>query len=601
MTDLSAFRMLSAMSFIVTFATASAADRSAADYIPRDPVAVVSIQQGAGALDALRSWLDVSGVSDSRLARYIVETPQFMQGQIVANGFAASAGMDLWQAVGAALGRETTLAVFHAPGEEPEAIVVSIAAEPAAVARLLELAHGLSGLSRQGAPDPQRSMKIGDQVVFNARPKVWHCFTGTALIATNSERLMRAALGADDKLATDAAFIELRKVAPADAIVVGHADLMRLRQVPGVKAALEKKPREPLPGMLFGGWQQHLRTADTVVVWAQATATGLKVEAKTRGGAALPETHTGYIPADTIQYAWQAQDLPRYLSEIRIERDWRQLFNEREALLSLPAVGDLVQFATNISGVLGGMDFVEDVLGNVRAPTRFLMARCDASDSSIKPSPVLPGFALIMPLRRDLDDLFERKLFAAAQSAVNIVNITGGQQGQPSFLSEVDRYRGYRVLISEYVDPPKNMEMESGASGDALITERPRGSLRYNFMPCVAIAEKQFVVTTSPQLLRDIVDAISARKFMIEKTTQATVDAIELDFATLADLLRDNRDELVINRMLQYARGRADAEREVDAFVEFLRLGRRARLAFETRSDGLCAVAEIAFQRGVAK
>ena len=69
----------------------------------------------------------------------------------------------------------------------------------------------------------------------------------------------------------------------------------------------------------------------------------------------------------------------------------------------------------------------------------------------------------------------------------------------------------------------------------------------------------------------------------------------------MADLLRDNRAELVINRMLQEARTREVAEREIDAFVELLRYGRSLRVALETRKDGLKAVAELDFRAGADK
>ncbi|MCA9243844.1 MAG: hypothetical protein KDA32_07830 [Phycisphaerales bacterium] len=590
-----------AIPILALTALSNAADKSAAEYVPSGAVAAVSLHDGAGSLERLKAWMQRSGVEDARLIQYVVESPQYMQAQIFAAGFAASAKMDLWQAASAILGRDVTIAVFPGSNKEAEAMVVAIASDSAGVARLLEMAHTLTGLTRDGAPDPQRSFKVGDNVVYRAPPKALHCFTGDALIVTNSERLMRVALGSETKLASDAAYRAAEEAAPKDAVVVGYANLAALREIPKLKAALEQKPREPLPGMLVGGWQQHLRSADEVTAWLAPSASGLKLQLATRGGADLPTTHAGYAPTDAVQYEWRPDELPRYLSQIQIERDWGKLFNEREALLSLPAVGDLVRFATNISTILGGMDFVNDVLGNVQAPLRLVMTRCDLSDARVTPSPILPGFALIAPLRPDLDEMFERKLFAAAQSAINIININGGQQGMPSFLSEVDRYRGYRVLFSEYVDPPGTEGMETAAGGEAFVSDKPRGSLRYNFAPCVSIAERQLLVTTSPQLLRDLIDAIDAHKSAPEKASRPTLDAVDLDFATLADLLRDNRAELVINRMLQEARTREVAEREIDAFVELLRYGRSLRVALETRKDGLKAVAELDFRAGADK
>lgn len=566
------------------------AARSAASYLPADALVAIQIQDGDRSIARLRELLEDSPFYDGDGFRRLESNTQFMQARIALAGLAVTAGTDPWNAVGAVLGRDLALAVLPGEPKKPKLLVAMVAREPALIDRLLNAVHALAGLVKNGEPDAGRSREIAGVRVFSASPELHHCRVDDALLVSNSRELLAQALelrkDEAKSLAGSPRFREALAGAGRDASIRAAVDLKALRALIPKDQPLDGPRENPLGGFLFGAWWHTLLNSDSGVAWIEAREGDLKLEARVSASEPLPASHKGFTSAAASKFDWPATKLPRFLSEVRVFRDWLALFGEREALLTTPAVSQLVNFSTTMSTLFGGMDFLNDVLPKLDAPARLILARQDFSVRDIVPSPQLPAFALVVPLKAAAGADFVKKLGSASQMALTLVSLGAAQEGNPSYLIDVDRHNGVKIVYSEFTAPPPT----DGMSMDAPRSEamkphdapqsapaagsrpaRVRGAaVQYNFLPAAAIVANQYVVATSREMLQDVIDVALAHAEDAGAKGAKAVDSWTVDAASLAAILRDNREELIVNRMLEENESKQAAAGTIDLILELL-------------------------------
>ncbi len=578
----------------------------AASLLPPGLPAVIVIRDGDRQVAAFRTLLETLRFSDSPAQRAIDANPGLVQARIGLYGLAAMAGTDPWTGAAALLGRETAIGI-RPGGGKPRVIVAGVARDAKARDRLLDALHRIARLEQDGKPDETRSRMVGDVRVYHAAPELYHCRLGASLVLTNDRELMERCLeqfsAKQPGAAEDESYQAAMRAAPPTAAIAGYVDLAAIRELLGPERIPAAQIGNPLAGFVLGGWWHAIRHADQAVLWAETpTAATLRIELRLRSDTPLPDSHRGFSPAAPTGMTWTATGLPRYMGEISIARDWAALFSEREALLSLTAAAQAVEFSNNLTTLMSQIDFADDLLPIVSGPLRLIAARQDFSAAAFDPTPRLPAFALIAPLRFPDGVGFERRLHSATQVAVSTLSLISAQQGNPPFMIDTDRYRDYRIFTAEYADPhememmrqkmsPDRSDGNGGGAGrgtpetppDAPAASSPTtrlASVRYNFSPAVALIEDQYVIATSRTLLRDIIDAIVAAKDRRATAGQLPVppDRIHLRGPELHALLRENYEELVTNQMLEQDKPRAEAERDIDALLALAAFGEQLSL-----------------------
>lgn len=564
-----------------------AAESETAAYVPDRVVVAATLRDGDRHLQHLREFLDEAGFADSPAYRNLVANPGVLQAQIGLAGIAATAGLDPWGAAGAVLGRELWLGLAPRAGGKPAALLVIAPREPAAFDRLLSVIHSMTGLVVEGKPDPGRSEKVGDVVVFHVNAELHHCRVDNVLLVANDADLLRAALDANrrgaGRLCDLAAWRKARERVPPDAAAWVFVDARRLLAEIGERRELPAQLPNPLGGFLFGGWWHALRSAEQAVAWLELAPRELRLAASIESATALPETHRGYAWNGDAGLGWDASELPAYLSEVVVGRDWSALFAEREALLTLPAAGDLVNFSNTMTTLMGQLDFVDGLLPAVNGPARLILARQDFSGRELIPTPKLPAFALVVPLKMADPVELGRRLQSASQMALTLINADAMQKNEPAFLLDVDRYRDVRMVYAEYPRDASASMMSGPAGGEptppgsAPAATQPRTvGVRYNFAPAAAVVNGAYVVATSRKLLEAIIDrALDARE---ERPTAAGRDRWRVSLRELVAILRDNREELLIQNMLEKDHARAAAEAEIETLLGLLDFGDSAEL-----------------------
>jgi len=547
---------------------------AAIDRVPADAMAIVVFDEPDRRVGEFRALLDQHEFWDTGVAAAMNGDPKFMQARVAMLGLAAACGADPWDAVAAVAGRQIAVGVAPGSGAGPRVIAVAASRKPDLVRRLYDGVAGLAGLHPGGKPDPDRSFKVGDALVLTPAPRVYMSLHGDALIVANDRSWMEFALEArrDDPQGAGASarLREARRAAPESAWAIACADLGAAREL---LVATDRTPEallsNPLAAFLFGGWWLTLRQADAVSLSLSTDATGIHLDVRADAGDAPPESHRGFRPPAARRAAFSAAALSGAVGEIRISREWAALFAEREALLTLPAAGQVVNFSNTLTTLLGGIDFMNDFLPRVDGPARLIAVLQDFSGRAVLPTPRLPAFALVAPLSESAGN-FQQRLLSGAQMAMALLNFDQAQNNRPMMILDMDKHRGQRIYLARYADDyaTGGMNMKPvNAEDDADAPDF--GPVQLNFAPAATVVDNHLVVATSLELCKQIMDALGDAKSAspAEPTGQ---DEFWLDAAGVVAALRENKRELVTNRMLEADRSREDATREIDALLELL-------------------------------
>lgn len=581
----------------------------AIDLLPENAAAALVVRNPDQQLESFRHLLDTYAFDDTKAYQQLMADRELAQGRVVLMGLAAGAGTDAWGLIGAALGREVALGLRPRPDAQPAWILVSLLRDQGLVDRALSGLHAMVGLTQNGRPDPQRSRIVDGVRVFAIDEDFYQCRVDDALILTNDRDTLRAALRCAHKgehsLSQRLHERSAGTQAPQSASAWAFVDLDQFRTRPDGTPQWPSTLNNPLGGLLFGGWYQTLRQADLAFAWATVSDRRLRVETSLRAEGDWPATHRGFTQKPDPQLVWDAHDLPRFLGQISVLRDWAALFAEREALLSLPAASDLVNFSTTLTTLFGGFDFTSDVLPAFSGPTRLVAAGQDFSEAQVLPVPRLPAFALVAPLKPAAIEGLQRRLFSSAQMALSLLNADMAQNRKPTYLIDIERYRNYRTLFTDFSQPAAGSGMRMDATGRAASSNRSaepgdskpasptEAGMRYNFRPAMSVVEGQWIIASSRTLLHDIIDTLVRSKARgPQRPDDHQTWNLDIDGRAVAAILRENRRELVTDQMLDHNLSKQEAERKIDAIFEIAAFARRLRMQVEKTERGYHATAD---------
>ena len=568
--------------------------------LPPQAVAGVVINNPDQLVKRLHAWVEDEASGAAGLLERITNNPQFAQGQVFYMVLAATVGQTGWGLPESLLGGQIAAALVpRGNAQGPGVVLIAGTSNAELLDHVLNRVYQLAGLVRNGEPDPARTHDVdGIRVfAFGEREKNYQCRVGQWTVFANDGELIAGVIRRGKRKSGPEEGASVWAAAhgdvPKNAAAWTFVDLAAVRNLP--KAEFPEKLREAAPAYFFGQWYHAIRTGKRVVGWFELDRDAWRMTLKIDGADKLPPTHRGFAAAPTTQVVWQARTLPRYLAETTLNVGWADLFAEREALLTTQGASDVNNFSTTLSNIFGGVDFLHEILPAIGGPTRLILARQEFDASKTVPSPKLPAFALVAPLREESVQRMTQRLFSASQSAISILNLDMAQKGQPTYLLDVDRHNGYKFLFTEFGEPDAMSGMQMSPAGAAPTaasepSKKPStnsdapamakdadhtAGVRYNFLPAAAVVEGQYVLATSKDLLTDIVDSIArAKKAGGPRLPEAAAATLDIDGPSVAAILKDNFRELVINQMLEKSSPKAEAERNIQLFLDLLSLAR---------------------------
>ncbi len=527
----------------------------ASGFIPPSVDVTISLDAPATALRRARRFAADHDLMGGPIGALIRSNPEVLQGWLFLNGIAAVAGTDVWTAVEHVIGDDACLGVAIEVGEEPAFVLAATTDDAAQRDRIIDGLFTAIGI----APDRPSRTQAGSHV-FALGDDLEVARAGSVLVISNRAALLDDALdggrvvgdevwfdAADERASDDAiAWMTidpaLRDTIPPDAIVPVHAE-------------------EALPGVLFGGWQAVLSDLAGAFATVETDDHELVATVELTSSMPLAPSRAGFLPGLDRTARWSGDQIAGYIGEIDLRRSWAQLVADRESFLTLAGSAELVDFTTGLSNVMGGLDFVEDVLTRIDGPVRLIASDRSFDGHPVRPTPSLPSFALVADLQVPEGSDLPRRLYSAGQIALSVVSMDQSQKEQVGLLLDVDRHSGHRIIFGRYPDP-----------ADASAEAPAEVGVRHNFDPGMAVANGSLVIASSREMLEATLDAITAQPARAAATMGDVVDRVHVKAKTLVSALERNREALVVGRMLEEGRSRAEADREINAFFALLRL-----------------------------
>lgn len=388
--------------------------------------------------------------------------------------------------------------------------------------------------------------------------------------------------GRTQSLAQDATFQESRRGRPADAIAWAFVRLDKLRDAglapPLVKGATDN----PVAELLIGGVLATLqKTSHVSVAWTlENDRTRLIVSAPHQADF-VPQQRQFFFGPGGQGAAPAPLAIPGRLAYLRAWRDIGGMWAAAPDLFDERVNGELAQANSNLSTILGGKDFGQDVLESLGAELQFVAAKAQYERGAPVPAIKLPAFGLATRLRDP--DASKRLWKVMFQTLIGFVNIGGGMQGLPLLELETEKVDDVPLVIGRYVPPEK-------ATDETII------GLHYNFAPTLALVDDRLILASNRQLAVDMLQAIRAAG---KAPPAAATETVNTELAVEGDVLRailaDNQKQLVAQNMLEKGHDRAAAEKEIGALMTIAEFFRGVGLSLRTDAKTLRGEAEVRF------
>jgi len=239
------------------------------------------------------------------------------------------------------------------------------------------------------------------------------------------------------------------------------------------------------------------------------------------------------------------------IAAVYLDRSLRAYLQHAERLLPAATAARVRGEAANLDQLAGGVSFVDDVLGGLEEPWSFLVVSpepaVDDVDANPRPRVVLPGFALVARLTD------ERAAARATRAFYRLSAVLSAQRLQrrlPPRLAQPRTANGLRLHVMRGWP-------YAGAG------EPPTGEQIEATLLCTA---GHIVVASTPAC------ALAVARALGEPDRAVVGDAVRLDPAALADVLRRNRSGLVLARVLDEGESQAQAGTFVDGLCAALEL-----------------------------
>ncbi|MEW4567651.1 hypothetical protein AB1L88_07250 [Tautonia sp. JC769] len=532
---------------------------SGAEFLSTDPLAYLEIPEPNRLLDRLTS----DRVQDFLLTipdyARALDDPRLAEARQVATFVAGQLGTTWEDGIRTLIGGGIVLGIEEA--DPPRLVLVVTPSD----AEFLEKAHAtLVSLAREdargkGEPDPIAEFDHRGIAGFSLSDEEAHAIVDGRLILSNGRagltEILDRHLDRGDRLTDAPAFAESRP--EGDPLAWAFARVDRLRELDPDRFAGD----EPDAGamLLFGAWLDLIRQtpfATAALDWADdRLALDLSLDAPESGRS---EAMARFLPPEGAGAPLPIK-VDGLIATINLWRDQEALWQVREELLPPEALQNLAQLDSFAGTFFGGRDFGDSVLDPLGDHWQLVVADQDHEAMDPVPGVKLPAFALVVELDPDRPE-FAQRLRVAFQSFLGLVNLGAAETGAPPLMLGSESYKGQTISLATFMPP-------GPADGDDDQDEPLEVHYRHNFTPSIAELEGRFILSSSVGLTRSLIDAIEA------DPEAETIDAtlfMTADGPALAALVRDNRERLILQNMLEQGNDRAAAERDVTVLATLL-------------------------------
>lgn len=506
----------------------------------------------------------VGSVRDSRPLEWLLATDEYRKFEQSpeyrkANAVRATAelmlGGSLWDAVSDLLGGRMGVAVYPHPenSRQPRAVALLRQEESKTFSTVRDVIKPL--LAAAGKEVDAAALCPG-AVAWSFGDKGCVALHGQWLLAAQQRSHFDDTLallgGMKDKpsLAAQDGFAEMERRTGGDHHLRAWLDTPLVRKGLGERFGLPEKATDGAASFIFGGLLElatrssfasgtlDFRDREVAVTLSLAGDPAKLAAPATLWYVQHPEN--GVIPLPKT---------PGTIAGVTMHRKFGEWYRQRDKLLADHLLPAFDKFEADIGNLLPQKDFGEDVLPLLGDNFTLTAALQSHDHLDGQPGIKLPAFAAIFDLPQPKDGADTFQIFFQTLSA--ILNLQAGQEGRQPSVLDAEFYKETKISFSRFLDKPK---------GDRL-------ALAYNFQPAAATVGRKYIVATSVQYCRDLVDHFKNPESI---QWQNRNSEMVLDFASLANLAEMN-EGFLRSQDIQKGQSPAGAGKRIGLLLTILR------------------------------
>ncbi len=384
--------------------------------------------------------------------------------------------------------------------------------------------------------------------------ELWVARAEATLILSNKKDAMARALdlhlgrGEQKSILEQPALAEAKKLLPKDSLVNAWLNMEPVQQSPGAKE-LYKSPRDDgIITVLFGRHFDIL--GRTPFLCAALTANDheyrLTLRAP-RGRDGMGADRLLHVPPPG-QPASRALLVPKgTIYSTAFYLDVANIWKEREQLFPKVQADNLTEFDKTSGRFLGGVK-LSALLQSAGPYHRFVVVHQGKSPYQRQPQLPLPAFAFVSEVREP--EKFGRSMETLLRAAAIAATSTFKME-----LHEL-KYRDFDLVSYRFNEKADLAEDSS--------------DLRFNFTPCFARVGDQFLLASTVELAKQLIDRLLDHP-ADSKQPSHLVGRDRFQSGGVADYLGGLRDQLVTQTVLELAVPAAEAQQQVEQLLKFVR------------------------------
>jgi hypothetical protein len=453
-------------------------------------------------------------------------------------------GVPLWDAAAGLLDGRVALALYIDPAQpkKPSAVVLLRPEKTQMLAKVREILKPL--LEASGEAVDTAALCPGS-ATWLSKDKAYVTMHEGWMLAAQDRALLDKTLallaGAKDQptLAGQPGFAEMDKLTGDGHHVRAWVDGAQMRKLAGERFGIPEKAENGGVSLLFGGLVELAVRAPFAAGTLDFQAHSVEAALTVAGDPAqLPEPGGLWYAQHPANGVIALPKTNGSLAGLTIHRKLGDWYRQRDKLLADHLLPAFDKFETDIGNLLPRKDFGEDVLPLIGDNFTLLAALQSYDHLGGQPGIKLPAFAAVFDLPKPVEGADTFGLFFQTLSA--ILNLQAGQEGRQPSVLDSEFYKETKITFSRLLDKPE---------GDRL-------PIAYNFQPAAACVGRKYIIATSVQYCRDLVDHFKNPDAMQWQKRNAE---FVLDAAALAKLAEMNEGFL---RSQEIGKGTSPEEAE---------------------------------------
>lgn len=403
-------------------------------------------------------------------------------------------GMPVWDAAAGLLSGRIAAGIYFDPAKQAQPTGIALL-QPENREILQKVRDVLTPLLDASATAVDTGTLCAGTTTWQTKDGAFLCLHNDWIAATQQRDLLEKTLAilggskTSPALNADPGFAAMQQQAGGAPHVVAWLNTPLLRQSLGKRFGIPAKMENGLASLLLGGLVELAAQSDFTAAALNFTDTGAGLRLTVSGDPAkLPAPAALWFPQHPESGTNALPQTPGTIAAVTVHRKLGEWYRHRDQLLADSLLPGFDKFETDIGNLLPRKDFGQDVLPLIGDNFTLVAALQDYTHLSGSPGIKLPAFAAIFDLPKPAEGADTFALFFQTLSA--ILNLQAGQEGRQPSVLDSEFYKDTKISVSRFLEKP---------AGDRL-------PIAYNFQPAGACVGRKYIIATSLQLCRDLID-----------------------------------------------------------------------------------------------